>query len=104
MGKCRVTFNITSDVKCDSVFLVGNIKELGDWNVEKALEAKYDEKSNSYKLVKQLEAGTEVAFKICSANSWDNVEKGEWSSEIENHTFVVAKGLVVKAHVKYFNK
>lgn len=79
------------------VYISGSTKNLGEWDVTKAVEA-------DGVITKQFQEGTVVEFKVLSKKNWANVEKGSNGEEISNRSFVAAKGLVVKADVAKFNE
>ena len=51
-----------------------------------------------------LPAGETVEFKVLAGKTWDAVEKGDTGYELENHSFIAAKGLVVEVEVVNFAK
>ena len=87
----------------EGLYILGSTKNLGAWNLAKAV-AMEKTSDNSYELSKMLPEGEEVEFKILSAKDWSAVEKGIWNEEIENHHFVVEKGLEVSIDVYNFAK
>lgn len=102
MAKCKVEFVITSNKNLEAVYLVGNLKELGQWNPAKAVKVAYDENAKAYKLSKMLPVNEVVEYKILANPTWDNVEVGMWKEELENHIFEAKKCHVEKVGVGFF--
>jgi ribosomal protein L31 len=102
MANTKVTIKVVS--KASKLFLVGSTKNLGAWDAKKAVELEYCEKCGAFFTDKLLPAGEVVEFKVLTAKSWDNVEKGAWGEEVANHSFVAEKGLEVVVEVNNFAK
>ena len=102
MANTKVTIKVVS--KASKLFLVGSTKNLGAWDAKKAVELEYCDKCGAFFTDKLLPAGEVVEFKVLTAKSWDNVEKGAWGEEVANHSFVAEKGLEVVVEVNNFAK
>ena len=104
MEKVRLTFNVKLDFNLDSefssVFLVGNTKELGLWNPEKALELK--RKGDIFTKMKTFEKNQVLEYKILLQKTYDKVELDENFAELENRTEVCDKAKTINLIVKNF--
>ncbi len=74
--------NPNYDVK--TLYLVGNIKELGAWDLDKALKMEY---VNDHFELNVLLPKEHLEFKILEKKNWNFVEKGMWCEEIVNHHY-----------------
>lgn len=64
------------------------ITSYDDWDLSKAI--KMDKHAdNTFTASKEFDAYTNLEFKICRAQNWENVEKGIWKEEIVNHNYVL---------------
>lgn len=99
MAQVKVTFKIHANAK--DAYIVGSTKNLGEWDAKKAVALT---KEDCFTVAKQFEVGSFVEFKVLSAKSFDAVEKGYNNEEVENHSFVASKGLVVELEIPNFNK
>lgn len=93
----NVNVKILVNAPKNKVYISGSTKNLGEWDLSKAVEAEGI-------ITKQFPEGTEVEFKVLSNKDWKNVEKGPYGEEIANRKFVASKGLVVKVDVATFNE
>lgn len=98
----KVEFFITCACDVKSLYIVGSDAKFGEWNPEKAIKVDYNDEKKSFYLTKMLPVGASYEFKILADKSWNRVEKGYYGEEIENRSFVVAKGLKVVAKVLNF--
>lgn len=101
MANTKVEFIVKAPLK-DEVYLVGNIKTLGEWDPEKGVKLTYCEECGCYQASKLLPIDTNVEFKVVAGKTWDAVEKGTWGEEVANHAFVVTKGTKVEVEVYNF--
>lgn len=104
MANTKVVFNVTVNTDAKELYLVGSNAQLGAWNPSKAIKMEYCDCCKKFTAAKMLPAGEAFEFKLLNAKSWDNVEKAECGAEVENHTAVAAKGLVVEVVVNNFAK
>ena len=102
MAKCKVEFVITSNKELDAVYLVGNAKELGEWNPKKAIKVLFNKEAKAFTLGKMLPANEVIEYKVMANPTWDNVEVGMWGEELENHVFEAKKGHKEVIGVGYF--
>ncbi len=100
--KCKVEFRVTTNKEFESVFVLGNTKELGEWDPDKAVELKYDSETGAYVASKMLVLGSAVAYKVCAKADWETVEVGYYGEDLPNHEFVVEKGHKENIHVSNF--
>lgn len=68
----------------DKIYVVGNVQELGGWNIVKAKPLR--EANGKYVFHFNVEPNTNVEFKVCKGKSWNEVEKGIFGEEICNHS------------------
>jgi hypothetical protein len=100
MANVKVTFNVKASAK--TLYLVGSTKNLGEWNPKNAV--KLEKNGDVFTTSKLFENLSTIEFKFIRGKSYEYVEKGEWGEEIQNHSVVAVKGLVVDLTVNNFNK
>ncbi len=93
-----VTVKFVVKANSEKLYICGSTDNLGAWNAKKAVELKEGTVS------KKFEEGTNVEFKVLACKDWACVEKGCNGEELENHSFVAAKGQVVEVCVCNFAK
>lgn len=99
---CMIDFTVTTKNATESVYLVGNTKNLGAWETKNAAKmTKVGE--NTFTLRKRFELGVEVEYKVVAAKTWKNVEKGIFTEDVENHHFEAVKGHFEDIYVHSFN-
>jgi len=99
---CNITFTVNTKNPVEEVYLVGNTKNLGAWDVEKAVKM---EKINNttFKVTKRFNTSEEVEYKVIATKNWENVEKGIFTEDVENHHFVAKKGHFEDIYIHSFN-
>ena len=105
-NKVTVKFEIELQgaIADEAIYLVGNTKEIGNWDVTKAKALKKNAKSGIYvSTAIKFEKGAVIEFKICKAQSWDTVEKTVEGTELTNHTFTACEDKTVTIDVYRFN-
>lgn len=100
MANVKVTFNVKANAK--TLYLVGSTKNLGEWDPKNAV--KLEKNGDVFTTSKLFENLSTIEFKFIRGKSYEYVEKGEWGEEIQNHSVVAVKGLVVDITVNNFNK
>jgi hypothetical protein len=100
MANVKVTFNVKASAK--TLYLVGSTKNLGEWDPKNAV--KLEKNGDVFTTSKLFENLSTIEFKFIRGKSYEYVEKGEWGEEIQNHSVVAVKGLVVDLTVNNFNK
>lgn len=103
MANVKVEIKVATTASKD-VYVVGSAKSLGAWDVSKAVQLEYCDQCGMYRLTKMLPEGQLVEFKVLSGKSWENVEKGWYDEEVENHILTPQKGLSVTLEVPRFCK
>ena len=98
--KCRVKFVVTTPHAVRKLYICGNTKNLGNWNVEDAREMRRRE--DRFELYKLFPVGEKVDFKILEKMTWERVELGYWCEDIANHSIIAEKGLVVNMEIPNF--
>ena len=83
--------------------LVGNTKNLGFWDVKKSTKMKRLE-DGTFKAMKRFFINDKIEYKVIANKSWDNVEKGIFAEDIQNHNFEAIKGHYEDIFVHSFNK
>ena len=101
MSNVSVKFVVNTN-SSNKVYIVGSIPQLGSWNPAKAIELK-NEGNGVFSLSKMMATGQMVEFKILADKTWDKVEKGVYSEEVQNHIITPEKGLVVEINISRFN-
>ncbi|MBQ9520706.1 MAG: hypothetical protein IJR67_04425 [Acholeplasmatales bacterium] len=96
MANVKVTIKVSGPAK--KFYVVGNTKNLGEWNPKNAVLVE------DGVVAKQFADGETVEFKVLAGKNWDKVEKLANGDERENRSFVAKKGLVVEAAAESFNK
>lgn len=84
--KVTVHFAVTvppETPRYQSLYLAGNVKELGSWRAE-GLELKKED-DGRYSATIQLAGGVPVEYKV-TRGSWNSVERGPDGAEMENRT------------------
>ena len=102
MENLKLQLLIYANVETEELYLVGNIKQLGAWDLKKAIKLTLCPKCGKYTVTKMLPKEEVVEFKVCKAQDWKFVEKGIWCEDIENHSFIVEKGLKVEIICHHF--
>lgn len=103
MANTKVTIKVVAhDV--NEVYVVGSTKAFGEWNPKKAVKLEFCNECKAYTASKMIPVGEAVEFKVLADKDWASVEKGANGEEVENHSFVASKGLVVETEVLNFNK
>lgn len=97
MAKTKVMIKVNANV--EELYLVGSFN---DWDVKKADKLTKCAECGAFVANKMVEAGSTVEFKVLTAKDWANVEKGANGEEVQNHSFVAAKGLTVEVTVNNF--
>lgn len=99
---CNITFTVNTKNPVQEVYLIGNTKNLGAWDTSKAVKM---EKVNdtTFTVTKRFNAKEEVEYKVISTKTWENVEKGIFTEDVENHHFVAEKGHFEDIYVHSFN-
>lgn len=100
MASVKVTFIVHSSAK--SLYLVGNTKNLGEWDPKNA--TKLEKEGDVFTTSKLFENLSTVEYKFLKDKSYDYVEKGEYGEEVQNRSLVAVKGLKVEDTVENFNK
>lgn len=85
------------------VYVCGSTKALGAWDPKHAIKLEQIS-ATTFSVSKLMATGEVVEFKVLSGKSWDNVEKGSYGEEIQNHLLTPSKGLVEVVVVSKFNK
>lgn len=101
MANTKVVIKVAAPASKE-LYLVGNTTALGAWNPSKAVKLEYCTECGKYTVTKMLPADETVEFKVLAAKSFDAVEKGANGEELQNHSFVVSKGLTVEVEVLNF--
>ncbi len=87
----------------DTIYVCGNIKELGEWNPKFAVALKKNEQG-LYQVNKILPENQLIEFKFMEEKDWATVEKGEYDEEIQNHILVLPNDENIVYYVAKFNK
>jgi hypothetical protein len=87
----------------EAIYLVGNTKELGNWDVTKAKALKKNKNGIYASAGIKFEKGTVVEFKICKGQSWDTVEKTVEGADLPNHAFTANEDQPFTVVVYRFN-
>ncbi len=101
MANTKVVIKVAAPA-AKELYVVGNVASLGAWNPSKAVKLEFCSECGKYSVAKMLPAGEAVEFKVLAAKSFDAVEKGAYGEELQNHSFVAEKGLVVEVEVVNF--
>ena len=99
----KFEINLEGAIADGTIYLVGNTKEIGNWDVTKAKALKKNKAGIYASTGVKFEKGTVVEFKICKAQSWDTVEKTVEGTELTNHTFTACCDQTVTIDVYRFN-
>lgn len=99
---CMVNFTVTTKSATEEVYLVGNTKNLGAWDTKNATKMN-KVGDNTFEIRKRFGLLDKVEYKVVAAKSWENVEKGIFDEEVENHHFVAEKGHFEDIFVHSFN-
>lgn len=102
MANLKVKFLIDANSDTEELYLVGNVKQLGAWDLSKAVKLTLCHECGKYTVTKMLPAGEVVEFKVVKTQDWNSVEKGIWCEDIQNHSFIVEKGLKVEIVCHHF--
>ncbi len=87
---CFVNLTVTSKDSLENLYIVGNTKNLGLWNVKNAVSMK-KVNENTFVVRKRFLIGENVEYKVLKAKNWENVEKGIFNEDVENHHFEATK-------------
>jgi hypothetical protein len=99
---CNITFTVNTKNPVQEVYLVGNTNSLGAWNTVKAVKMiKVNE--NTFTITKRFNVNENVEYKVISTKNWENVEKGIFTEDVENHHFVAEKGHFENIFIHSFN-
>ncbi len=104
-NKVTVKFeiNLEGAIADEAIYLVGNTKEIGSWDVTKAKALKKNKAGIYASTGIKFEKGTVVEFKICKGQSWDTVEKTVEGADLPNHAFTVNEDQPFTVVVYRFN-
>lgn len=104
-NKVTVKFeiNLEGAIADEAIYLVGNTKEIGSWDVTKAKALKKNKAGIYASTGIKFEKGTVVEFKICKTQDWNTVEKTVEGTELTNHTFTADEDKTVTIDVYRFN-
>ena len=58
----------------------------------------------TFKAMKRFFINDKIEYKVIANKSWDNVEKGIFAEDIQNHNFEAIKGHYEDIFVHSFNK
>lgn len=94
---------VVKAVSGDSIYMCGNIPQLGGWDPNKAIELKKNE-HGLYTVTKMLPENQMIEFKFMASKDWATVEKGEYDEEINNHILVLPTDEPQVFYVAKFNK
>lgn len=98
--RCRVKFIVSTPHPVRRLYICGSTKNLGNWNAVSAKELR--KKDGHFECQKYFHIGEEVSFKILEKMNWERVELGYWYEDIDNHTLIAEKGLIVEINVPNF--
>lgn len=99
---CNIKFSVTTKNATEEVYLVGNTNSLGAWDVKNAVKmTKVND--NTFTLTKRFNVNENVEYKVVATTNWENVEKGIFTEDVENHHFVAEKGHFEDIYVHSFN-
>ena len=99
----KFEINLEGAIADDVIYLVGNTKEIGNWDVTKAKALKKNKSGIYASTGIKFEKGAVIEFKVCKAQSWDTVEKSVEGTELTNHTFIADEDKTVTIDVYRFN-
>jgi hypothetical protein len=104
-NKVTVKFeiNLEGAIADEAIYLVGNTKEIGAWDVTKAKALKKNKAGIYASTGIKFEKGTVVEFKICKTQDWNTVEKTVEGTELTNHVFTADEDKTVTIDVYRFN-
>lgn len=102
MGNKKVEIKVKANSK-ESIFICGNIKSLGEWDVSKAQEMKKDI-DGFFKITKMLPEKQIIEFKFLRKKDWAYVEKGAYDEEVKNHLLILPTDEEIIYEVEKFNK
>ena len=98
---CFVNFTVLTKENVESVYLCGSSKNLGNWNTNNAIKmTKVDD--NTFKARKRFLIDENIEYKVLCTKRWDNVEKGIFNEEVENHHFKAIKGHFESIYIHFF--
>ena len=100
MANTKIEFLVKAPA--EELYLVGNIAQLGEWNVAKAIKLNFCEECGKFTVTKMLPLGENIEFKVLAAKNWEAVEKGIWKEDLPNHAFVATKGTKVEIEISNF--
>lgn len=87
----------------DTIYICGNIPQLGSWDAKKAVALKKNE-NGSYSVTKMLPENQMIEFKFLEKKDWATVEKGWYDEEIKNHILFLPTEEPQIFEVAKFNK
>lgn len=99
----KFEINLEGAIADDVIYLVGNTKEIGNWDVTKAKALKKKKDGLYASTGIKFEKGAVIEFKVCKTQSWDTVEKTVEGTELTNHTFIASEDKTVTIDVYRFN-
>ena len=99
---CNVTFTVNTKNPVQEVYIVGNTNNLGAWNTDNAIKLEKISE-NTFKVTKRFNVNENVEYKVVAKKSWNSVEKGIFTEEVENHHFVAEKGHFEDIFIHSFN-
>ena len=99
---CMVKFYVKTNENVEDIYLVGNTKNMGFWDVKKSTKMKRLE-DGTFKATKRFLIEENVEYKVVANKNWENVERGMFKEEFENHSFQAIKGHYEDIFVHYFN-
>ena len=99
---CFVTFTVNTKNPVQEVYIVGNTKNLGAWNTKNATKMKVVNE-NTFEVTKRFNVGENIEYKVVATKNWENVEKGIFAEDVENHHFIAEKGHFENIYIHSFN-
>lgn len=92
--KVKIYTVVLPETKNLNFYLTGNISELGNWDLNKAIKLKkvYD---NYYQITLRIKPCS-FAFKIVASQDFKYVEKGIWAEEIKNHYYDIKGNMIIE--------
>ena len=101
MANTKIEFLVKAPKK-EEVYLVGNVKALGEWDASKGILLTYCKELNCYHASKMLPLDAKIEFKVLAGKTWEQVEKGTWFEDVPNHSITAKKGTKVEVEVANF--
>ena len=100
---CMVKFFVKTNENVEDIYLVGNTKNFGFWDTKKATKMKKLE-DGTFKALKRFLINEKVEYKVVINKNWNNVEKGIFNEDVQNHNFEAIKGHYEDIFVHSFSK